>query len=290
VRSTLFTVDKTDGFQVHRRRDFPMTAALEVVRLHNEAVAGGAEGAEVLHTGRRTEVTLCRCGALPPFDVNRPAPPEQVGPGWVCVKSFRRPSLAERWKDVWRARSRAKVAWIASRGFDVRAIPAARPLALLESRSKLSGRPDYLITEALDNDGSLGALAFRDLPTGSKRRQLGRETARLLNLLAREEVYHPDTKPTNVLVKNVDGELRLWLVDLDRAKFEARLTRSRWVKCLARLNAGLPAQVSLLDRMRCLRECGRGRWDARERLRIARRVYRSSLGQRPAWLGQRQPP
>lgn len=290
VRSTLFAVDRTDGFHVHRRRDFPMTAALEAIRLHDEAVAEGAEGAEVLHTGRRTEVTLCRCKAVPPFDVNRPAPPEQIGPGWVCVKSFRRPSLLDRWKDVWRARSRAKVAWIASRGFDVRAIPAARPLALLESRSKLYGSPDYLITEALDNDGSLGALAFRGLPTGSKRRQLGREVARLLNLLAREEVYHPDTKPTNVLVKNVGGESGLWLVDLDRARFEARLTPSRWVKCLTRLNAGLPAQVSLLDRMRCLRECGRGRWNERERLRIARRIYRSSLRQRPAWLGQRQPP
>jgi hypothetical protein len=102
--------------------------------------------------------------------------------------------------------------------------------------------------------------------------------------MAEEEVYHPDTKPTNFLVR-LDGEgCRLWLVDLDRAKLNTRFGRKRWIKCLARLNAGLPARITLLDRMRCLRKCDRGRWGAEERLRIARDVYEMSLKRRPKWL------
>ncbi|MCK4374006.1 MAG: hypothetical protein KAX19_01720, partial [Candidatus Brocadiae bacterium] len=283
VRSTMFTIEKAGGFLVHRRRDFSTEAALDAVRMHAAAVAGEAHDASVLHRGRRAVVTVCPCDAVPPFGVSRPAPAAQVGPGRVCVKSFRRESWAARFKDALRLRSRARAAWVAAHGFGVRGIPAARPLALLESRTKLSGAPDYLITEALDNDGTLGELAAGGLPAGARRCQLGKAVAALLDLLARGEVYHPDTKPSNLLVKEGDGRFRLWLVDLDRVKFASPWTRNRWAKCLARLNAGLPATVTLLDRMRCLRGCGRGRWSGGERLLIARQCRALSLKRRTAW-------
>jgi hypothetical protein len=104
--------------------------------------------------------------------------------------------------------------------------------------------------------------------------------------MAEEEAYHPDTKPSNLLAKPVGQDWRIWLVDLDRAQFDMRWTRRTWVKSLARLNAGLPGQATLLDRMRCLRECGRGRWDPDTRLKLAREVYRLSLRRHPAWLRQ----
>jgi tRNA A-37 threonylcarbamoyl transferase component Bud32 len=286
VESTVFTVERTAGFLVHRRRDFPLDAAQEAVGLHERALAGDSSAGEVLRSPRRTAVTITPCPAVPLLDGGKSAPPGQVGPGRVCVKSFRRPSLAARLKDALRLRSRARTGWVAAQGFSVRRIAAARPLALLEARRGLSGQPDYLVTEALESDGTLSDLAFQDrLPSGERRRELGCAVARLLGQLAQERVYHPDTKPSNILVKEVEGRFRLHLVDLERSRFGRPMTRSRWVKCLARLNAGLPARVSLLDRMRCLRECGKGRWSPRERLAIAREVHRLSLGRRPAWLG-----
>ncbi|MHC4479648.1 MAG: lipopolysaccharide kinase InaA family protein [Planctomycetota bacterium] len=290
VHSTLFTIEEAEGYVVHRRRDFALAAALEAVACHRSAVDGGADGAQVLHKGRRTEVSICPCEAVPPFDVSRPAPSRKRGPGRVCVKCFRRDDFIARIKDALRLRRRARWSWTAARGFSVRGIPAARPLALLEQRSTAGGGPDYLIVEALENDGSLGALAAEGLPRGTPRRRLGRRVAQLLDRLATEEVYHPDTKPTNFLARRTDGDFKLWLVDMDRARFDTRFGRGLWIKCLARLNAGLPADITLLDRMRCLRECGRGRWEGRERLEIARRVYCTSLAYRPAWLGTRPPP
>jgi len=291
VQSSLFTIEGAGNFVIHRRRDFPVQAALDAVRLHGGAISGHKAGdtageANVLRNGVRTEVTVCRCDSVPPFTSGRPARPEQVRPGSICVKSFKRGALWEKLKDVFRPHSRARAAWIASHGCSVRDIPAARPLALLEARWKWSGRPDYLIMEALDNDGTLGELALRG-PSGSQRRALAKAVAQLLNLMARVEVYHPDTKPNNLLIKEAappDDGFRLWLVDLDRLRFEAPMTRRRWVKCLARLNSGLPAHITLLDRMRCLRECGRGRWTARERRQLAEEVYALSLRRRPAWL------
>lgn len=287
VESTMFTREKAGGFVIHRRRDFPVGAALGAIEAHRAAVAGDEGSGRALRKGRRTEVTVCPCEAVPPFDASRPAAPEGVKPGEVCVKAFRRDSVWERLKDLLRPRSRARSAWVAAQGFAVRGLPAARPLALLESRFKLSGRPDYLIAEALETDGDLGTLALGGrLPTGLRRRALGRAMAELLNALEGAEVYHPDTKPTNFLVRKTDGEFNLWLVDLDRVHFGVPFTRTQWVRLLARLNAGLPADVTVLDRMRCLRQTWWGERDPRRRLKLAREVYKLSLTRRPAWLRQ----
>jgi len=266
VESTLFTRDVAEGFVVRRRRDFPLDAVLEAVRTHRAAIADAEATAQVRRKGRRTQVTLCPCDAVPPVESGRPASPDALAPGTVCVKAFLRVSLLERLKDAVRPKGRARAAWIAAHGFAVRRIPAPRPLAI-------------------ESDGNLGELAFRGLPTGRMRRRLGRAVAAALNRLAEAETYHPDTKPTNFLIRaEPAGGFRAYLVDLDRAKFDTPLRRRHWVKCLARLNAGLPASVSLLDRMRVLRECSRGRWEGAERKEIACQVYRLSLARRPAWL------
>ncbi|NLW49879.1 MAG: hypothetical protein GXY85_03425 [Candidatus Brocadiaceae bacterium] len=281
--SSLFTTDRADGFGIHRRRDFDLQAVLDAVRRHGEAVRGARPDARVQRTGRRTEVTIVPGDRVPPFDVSRPAAPELRRQGPVCVKSFRRDSLGERLKDAGRLRGRARAMWVAARGFAVRGIPSVRPLALLESRYALSGAPDYVVMEAPDADGTLCELAASEALDAAARRRLSEAVAGLLNRLADEEVYHRDTKPTNVLVRREGNGFRLWLVDLDRVRFDRPLTHGLWVKCLARLNAGIPGRVGLLDRMRCLRLCGRGRWAAAERLSIAREVYALSLTRSVAW-------
>jgi hypothetical protein len=228
--------------------------------------------------------------------VDRPAPSGDLETGTVCVKSFRRPSLKDRLKDLLRPRSRARASWIASHGMRVRGLPVAAPLALLETRGRLAGRPDYLISEALENDGNLGELSERALSPG-QRQALCRAVAKLLTCLADRQVYHPDTKPKNLLVKETGAGFRLWLVDPDRIRFGQLYTPVLWGKVLGRVNAGLAGNITLLDRMRCLRLCGRigwtsrerplarsPRWTPEERLAIARAAYELSLTRRPAWL------
>jgi len=260
--------ERAAGFLVHRARGFQLRDALEAVTAHRAALDGGGAGPKVLRRGTRTEVTLCPL----------------AGGRTVCVKAFRRDGAFERLKDLFRPRSRARQAWVAAWGLQVRRLPAARPLALLESRPVMAGRPDYLVTEALESDGNLFEFLTRRTPDAALRRRLGAAIAGLLRRLDDTGVRHPDMKPTNVLAKKSGVDLRLWLVDLDRARFDRRMSRRHWVKCLAQLNAGLPAAVTVLDRLRCLRELARGRWGAAERLGIARAVYRTSLRRRPAWL------
>jgi len=277
LESKEFTRDRAPGYRVMRRREFPLEEALATARAHEEAIAGRAGCCEIRKKGPRTEVTICPCRTA----------------GAVCVKAFLRSGFSERLKDLFRPRSRARAAWIAHRGLRVRGLPAARGLALLEAGAKLSGRPDYLIMEALEVDGNLQEMACtrlagsqqsdRPLLTAEQRRELILAVADLFRLMAEKQVEHPDMKPSNILVATDAGRVRLWLVDLDRLRFEERWERKQWVQHLAKCDAGLPAQVTLLERMRCLRECGRGRWTPAQRGEIARAVRECSLMRNPAW-------
>ena len=275
--SSLFTSEKTADFLLHRRRDFPLEAALDAVRKHAETMSAPQREGLLLRDGHRTQVTVVPCESVPERTLNKPVPAGRAGPGQVCVKSFLRRRPRERIKDCLRPRSRARGAWLAARGLHVRGVPAAHPLALLESRHKAAGGPDFLITEALENQGTLLDYLLDHPPTDNQLHMLGERVADLLIRLAEERIYHPDTKPTNVLVQENGDGYRLHLVDLDRVEFGAPLSRGRWIKSLARLNAGLPDSISTLARMRCLRRCARGRWEAAERLEVARRVQAASL-------------
>ena len=278
VESSEFTRDLAGRFRLWRRCGFSLDAALATVETHQKAVAGEAGHCEVRKTASRAQVSLCR---LPGLEA-------------VCVKAFLRCKPSERFKDLLRRRGRARAAWIAHRGYRVRGLPAARGLALVEARSKLSGTPDYLIVEALEVEGNLQELTGSLPPqapegppfelTAGVRRELAVAVAGLFRLLAEQEVRHADMKPSNILAGRQGGRIRLWLVDLDRSRFDEAWKGRDWIKHLAQLNAGLSSQVTLLDRMRCLRQCGRGRWRPRERLALARAIIERSRQHYRPWL------
>lgn len=280
--STMFTGHRHGRYHVHRRRDFPARFARRAAELHRAVLAGESEAGRLCKGGDRTAVTLCSVPGVPPLEADRPVPQEELAPGRVCVKSFFPRSAADRMKDLFRPRSRAREAWVALRGAAVRGIPAPRPLALLE-RGRFSGEPDFLVMEAVQEARNLDEVTSAPLPRWLRDR-LGEALADLLNRLQDRAVYHPDVKPTNVLVQQKERDVSVYLIDMARVRFESEGGRRRWIRYLAQLNAGLPAHISLLDRMRCLRRCSRGRWTAGERLRIARAAYEKSLGRNPKWL------
>jgi hypothetical protein len=282
VESSQFTSDRSPRFTIHRRRTLSLAHAHRAIRWHEKAVAGETSPATVLKDSSRTQMTCCRLG-----DGTR-----------VFVKAFLRTSTGERLKDTLRPRSRARGVWVAHRGFRVRGLSAPAGLALLEARHKLSGDPDYVLTRAADADLNLYELSNETGPRdpGGRHlgladvdiRSLGRAVADLFRSLVEKRVRHRDMKPSNILVKQEEDGFSLTLVDLDRALFDVTWTRRHWVLHLAQCNAGLPGEISILSRMRALRRCARGRWDARQRLRIAREVLRKSLERNCAW--EKDPP
>lgn len=275
LASTQFTPDSSPLFRVLRCREFGLEQAMEAVALHNEAREGNGTVGTVRKRGRRTDVTICKLS----------------GGRTVCVKAYLRGPIRERIKDFWRPHGRARSAWIAHHGLLVRGIPAARGLALLEARRVLSGRSDYLIVEALPAQANVSELSGHHEPVlpqplPAQVRAITAGVAELFVRLAEGRARHPDMKPGNILVAQEGNTARLWLVDLDRVQFDWEWTSEDWVHHLAQCNAGLGVRVGLLTRMRCLRACGRGLWNAPFRLRLARAVQRESLGRGLSWLNR----
>lgn len=277
-KGPLFTRERAGGFRIFRRRGIASADLLALVDMHRRAVAGEANACQVRKAATRTQISVC------------------PGPGGrrFLVKAFLRNSAYDRLKDLVRPCGRARDAWIAHRGFCVRGVPTPEAVALLETTSKLSGRPDYVIMEALDVVGDLRQIVFGMMPDGSQRdgpalgpqerRELPPAIADLFCLLAERQVRHRDMKPSNILITRDASGLRLWLVDLERAQFDWRWRREHWIHHLAQCNAGLPANVTILERMRCLRRCGQGRWTPQERLHIAREILAASLRRGAKWL------
>jgi tRNA A-37 threonylcarbamoyl transferase component Bud32 len=271
VESTTYTSDTTDEFRIHRRRDFPVKTAREVVEKHRRALRGAYSSVEVLKNSSRGGVTLVPCDSVPRVEAHRPCPPEERTPDTVCVKSFNAPTFLKRLKDRLRPRSRALKAWIALHGFSVRELPAPLPIAVLERRSKLTSGNDYLVMEGKPNAANLLDVVHGGVGAAT-RRELARQVADALVRLDDAETYHPDLKPGNFLVWHEDGRLRVCLVDMSRVKFESPGGRRRWVRWLNQLNRQMPPSVTTLDRLRCLRACNTGEWSRREETEIAREV------------------
>jgi tRNA A-37 threonylcarbamoyl transferase component Bud32 len=301
--SSLFTRDRAGRYRIWHRRELTPRDALRAVQRHDEklqdvvsedeherrnmtdSALGDHEDGPVLRSRRRTQVSIVPCEHVPPTDVDSPADSEQVPAGRICVKAYRRPDFFSRLKDVLRPRSRARHCYRAHRGMQVRGLPVPEPFALLENRW---GRADYILLEAIPHEENLYLMANRPggLPRGPWRRKLAAALARIFCRMAREGISHPDTKPSNFLVDTQDAEVRVWLVDLDRVRFGVTVDQQWWVDHLARLDSGLPADVNLRERLRFLRDCGRGRWSRAERLAIARLVREKSLQRGPRWKAQ----
>ncbi len=273
--STTYTSDTTGDFHIYRRRDFPVETALRMVEKHRRAGQDPDSPGRVFKRQRPGTISVVTCQSIPRLSAHRPCPPEERGPGEVCVKAFRAWNLWKRIKDCLRPRGRAVRAWMALQGFAVRGLPAPRPLAVLERRHPLTAQRDYLVMEVLGDGATLKDVVCQS-PAADVRRELARRVAEMLVRLHRAEVYHPDLKPSNFLVWREEGRLRVGIADMSRVSFESPGGRARWVRGLYQLNRQMPPEITLLDRLRCLRVCNTGRWSREEESRIAREVLRKT--------------
>lgn len=202
------------------------------------------------------------------------------------------------WTDPWTALVRPAPAlrsWVHGQGFRERGLPTARPLAVLHRRRHGLLREGYLLTEKIDNAqdlheflqnlGKLGAVPRLSILRG----QIV-QVATVLRELHRRRLSHRDLKAANILVSRdcssfcspfsdrawttgTQGLLPIfatsvWLIDLVGVRRHRRLSRTRMIQNLTRLNASFhdSSVLTRTDRLRFLRTYlrwslhGKGDW------------------------------
>jgi tRNA A-37 threonylcarbamoyl transferase component Bud32 len=195
----------------------------------------------------------------------------------VIYKRFRVTS----WKDPLASLLRPTPAlrsWIHGQGFRERGLPTARPFVALHRRQLGMWHEGYLLTEKIahadDLHDYLQSLESLPLPRRvALLRQLLERVARTIRSLHQRQLSHRDLKAANILVRRWDAppnepsaysqdiqnllympESSVWLIDLVGVDRFRRLSRSRKIQNLSRLNASFHGgeTITRTDRLRFL--------------------------------------
>jgi tRNA A-37 threonylcarbamoyl transferase component Bud32 len=205
------------------------------------------------------------------------------------------------WTDPWASLLRPSPSlrsWLFGQAFRERCLPTARPLAVLHRVQAGMVREGYLLAEKIENAVDLHVFAahLAELPTGQAQKLLRLAldaVARTIRRLHLCRLSHRDLKATNLLIDpdldsarspylHVDAVAPgapmpnhlplpaspVWFLDLAGVTRHGRLSRSRRVQNLARLNFSFNQSQALTrtDRLRFLRSylvwnlVGRGAW------------------------------
>lgn len=195
----------------------------------------------------------------------------------VIYKRFRVGS----WKDPiasWVRPSPALRSWIHGQGFRERGLPTARPFLVLHRRQLGMLHEGYLLTEKIAHAADLHECVngLQSLPEHERLRWLRRlidRVARTIRALHQRQLSHRDLKAANILARRWDAppeqpsaysqdiqnllympESSVWLIDLVGVERFQKLSRSRKIQNLSRLNASFHQndRIARTDRLRFL--------------------------------------
>lgn len=191
----------------------------------------------------------------------------------VIYKRFSIKSPLVPWLSLAR-RPPALRSWVRGHGLIARALPTARPLAVLHRKRGALLREGYLlclkIADAVELPRFLDQLKTLPIP---KRTDILRDRmehmARVIRQLHCRQVSHRDLKGANILITThavgttgiaslpmlANSSSKVWLIDLAGVRTSRRLPSARRIQNLARLHAsiGLHALLSRTEKLRFLR-------------------------------------
>jgi tRNA A-37 threonylcarbamoyl transferase component Bud32 len=220
-----------DNLKVEKGKKLSQEEIHDIIAGHHTALNSG-EG--VLKNGHRNRVTRV-------YQLN----------GLLCVKEYRSPALADRFKE-WLRGSRARRAWEGALHLHKHGISAPEIVSLIKQ-----GRRSYLVTRFITGAIPLNRLlrerftkSSDPLETAAKRamiRQLGPWLRRIHDL----GIYHDDWSTKNILTTQHNEKWHFHLLDMESVLPRKPLTYRRRVKNLAQISDA-PFGVTRTDRMRFL--------------------------------------
>lgn len=125
-------------------------------------------------------------------------------------------------------------------------VPTAQVLAVRSERTALCFHRGDLITQEIegseDLDRYLNSVRKNERPGTSRRKEVIRSVALLLQTMHRAGLYHADLNLKNVVVQVTEGSVRSYVIDLDRARVMQPLSSAHRIRNLVRLHRSLDKQ------------------------------------------------
>ena len=178
--------------------------------------------------------------------------------GCLYIKRYNYQNRLYALKNLFRP-SRAKRVWKVSQKLVACNIPTPLPISFLEQKKGRLLIKSFFISQKIDGALDLN-VAIQQLQTtgsphdASQKISLIRKVAHLVRSLHDCGICHRDLKASNILVQRIsEKEGKVYLVDLDSARFRKGIPKKDRIRDLARLNASLfNTGISTTDRLRFL--------------------------------------
>lgn len=173
--------------------------------------------------------------------------------------------------------SKAFRSWQGARLLMDKGLNTAQPLAAIEHRQWGVLKESFYVTRAIEDSWISveyykeklvdKAVSIRD------KRFFLRSLAKLFSDIHGKGIYHNDLKDYNILVREEEGHLRFFLLDLEGIKEYEMLPERKRLKNLVQLNRTLGRLVNNTAKIAFLKEyCGTGEWKE-----LARSIVKESL-------------
>lgn len=239
--STLFTVDRWDGYRLYRRRDVSGKALMDMIYDHRKIVE--TFPSQLLKNSPKTVVSMVET-------------PLESAPR-TCVKQYQCATGWTRFKN-WFRYSKGKASWIAANELLRKGLSSLKPLAYIEKRHFGVLQESYFLMESPADYLEMDRYLIRAFGNGSseaitpKKRPFILEFARCIGRLHRADIFHSDLKTCNILTRERAGGWDFSFIDLDGVHLGTEINAKRALRNLIQINCSIPGFLGYGDRVRFL--------------------------------------
>lgn len=213
----------------------------------------------------------------------------------VYIKEYRYPSALKRCLYSFCC-SPARRTWLAAHGLIALHFLTPKPIALFEEKRFARTKKSFVIMEDISHCLTCNKYVSEnfsnpyDKIAARKKKRFISSLAMSFRRLHDSGVYHGDLKANNIMVRESQGILDFFYLDLDRVSFHEKITKKRLIKNLSQLNASLPGCITYTDRLRFYRTYTGMKNLTGENKRILKAIVEFSIRRKHVWNPKTQIP
>ncbi|HHT9109998.1 MAG TPA: lipopolysaccharide kinase InaA family protein [Candidatus Brocadiaceae bacterium] len=240
--NAVFKSTTYDKYTINMLREWDVKVFIDMINEHTRSLTKKSNN--VIKSSSKTAVTRIQAS-------------HETAHG-VCIKEYKYPVVLKKILYFF-FRSPARKAWYAAHGLLASNFLTPKPIALCEEKRLGILKKSFLIMEDISH--CLPCYKYvsekfnycYDKVATEKKQQFIFRLATSFKQLHDSGIYHGDLKGSNIMIRELPDAWDFFYIDLDRVRFNTKITRKKKINNLTQLNASLANCITYTDRLRFYR-------------------------------------